>query len=122
MVSFLKVVLLATTVGVSQLPVQVQWQASSQNVTLQTDVTGINHSINATSLSSPGLKYTTSTKTPLIGYTQGQYFTMTVDMPNQQSATLDLGPGPVVLNGTCLNVCLIIYYQSSGKTAQWSVH
>lgn len=122
MVSFLRVLLLATVIPVNQLSVQVQGSVFANNVTLETDITGINHSINATSLSSPGLKYTASTKAPLIGYTQGQYFTMIVDMPNQQSATLDLGLGPVVLNGICNGVCLIIYYQPPNKSAQWSVH
>ena len=71
------------------------------------DQAGIDRAIVATS-SGAGLKYTASTLPALANYTSGQVFVLTPDVPNQANATLDLGPGPIAIQGTCSQICLLL--------------
>jgi hypothetical protein len=122
----MKNLLLATVIGLTQLSPQVQMQVSSQNVTLGQDVTFVNHSIVALSNNcnncSPGLHYIGQPKIPLIGYTPGALYVVTIDQPNQLSATLDLGPGPMAIVGTCTNMCIVLVQGATSSTpAVWLV-
>ena len=75
------------------------------------DQAGIDRAIVATSSGSgSGLKYTASTQPALANYTALQVFVVALDVPNQANATLDLGPGPMPIQGTCSQVCLLIVF------------
>ena len=71
------------------------------------DQAGIDRAIVATS-SGAGLKYTASTLPALANYTSGQVWVLTPDVANQANATLDLGPGPIAIQGTCSQICLLL--------------
>lgn len=110
-----KKLILATVLAFNQLPTQVQTAASSQNLTLAGDQLGGDHYIAATSLGT-GLKYKGTGMPPVPLYVNGQFFIMTTDVPNTTGATLDLGPGPASLQGTCNQICLVLPIVVSNDT------
>jgi hypothetical protein len=98
-------------VQMNQLPQQVQMTATSQNLSLARDIQGIDHIVGASSTIKPGITYVAVTDPPFSAYTEGQFFIFYPDVPLQAGATLNLnGIGPMVINGTCSNICFLITY------------
>jgi hypothetical protein len=117
----MKHLILATILGLSQLPTQVQTASSSVNVTQGRDQAGTDHFIVAVSNGS-GVTYTAQGSPTLTnGYTQGQLFVMIPDVPSQANATLNIdGQGPVSISGTCSGSCILLAQGS--KVSKFVVH
>jgi hypothetical protein len=73
-------------------------------------VSAVPSNIVAVSKTSPGLKYTAiSGLPPRLGYTPYQPFVLTVDVPTQPQASLNIdGLGPVTMVGTCQQTCWVV--------------
>jgi hypothetical protein len=107
----------ATVVGLGQLPFQVQTASSSQNLTRALDQAGVDHFIIACSNPStcqtgvPGMTYLAQSDPAdqTVGYTQGSFWVVSMDTPNQPGATLNInGWGPMVISGTCDGMCILL--------------
>lgn len=62
------------------------------------------------SSSGTGMKYTATTNPVISSYASLAPFVMIPDVPTQPGATLDLGPGPVAIQGTCSQICLLLAF------------
>lgn len=68
------------------------------------------------SLPSDGLHYTGKLNPAVQAYTSGAPFVFVPDVPNLAGATLDLGLGPVVIQGSCPLACWVIYLPATSTT------
>lgn len=122
----LKQILLATILGLNQLPVPVQQAGTSQYVTPVGDQAGADHFIVGTSKGTG--TYTAQATPTLTKYTTGTWYVFIPDVPTSPTGnTLNIdGLGPTQLVGVCSGVCLLlpegVSSNPAGPVAQMVVH
>ena len=117
----MKSLILATVIGLTQLPPQVQYTSTDQNLSILRDQAGTDHTLVASSnypypapQSPPdGLHYVAKANPSITpaGAIEGQYFVLIPDIPPQSGATLNIDNiGPIPIQGTCVQECFILAF------------